>query len=281
MSSPVETPGTPREGRWRGVLFWILAFVIMAVAGIYQERTGPTYEMRGRDTLGGDEVRWELTRTHGGPGDQEVHFPVPADDFSGTIIWKRHKVDEPWQEIPMTLQEGELVGYLPHQPPAGKLNYRVRLARGKETVMLPADGFAVTRFRGDVPAPVLVSHIFFMFVGMLFSTRAGIEALAGGEKARWIAIRGFVLLCIGGIILGPVVQKYAFDALWTGVPFGWDLTDNKTFIFVLAWAWALWKGRGGRPARWAMVAASAITLVVYAIPHSVLGSELDYTQEGP
>ena len=39
-----------------------------------------------------------------------------------------------------------------------------------------------------------------------------------------------LLLAVGGFILGPLVQNYAFGELWTGVPFGWDLTDNKTLI---------------------------------------------------
>jgi len=48
------------------------------------------------------------------------------------------------------------------------------------------------------------------------------------------------------------VQHYAFGQLWTGVPFGWDLTDNKTLLAALAWvsrsggcARAAGTGRGG------------------------------------
>jgi hypothetical protein len=41
------------------------------------------------------------------------------------------------------------------------------------------------------------------------------------------------------MILGPVVQYYAFGEFWTGVPFGWDLTDNKTLVAVIFWALAV------------------------------------------
>jgi hypothetical protein len=271
--------GIPLDSR-RRILFWVLAFAIMVIAGAYQRRTGPTYELKGRAAVGDVMVRYELTRTHPGAGDQEVRLPAPVGNIQGTLIWKRHGLAESWQEIPMSRDGEELVGFLPHQPPAGKLDYRVRLDRGSLSVMLPATGFAVTRFRGDVPATVLISHILFMFVGLMFSTRAGIEALAGGDQARRIALQGFVLLIIGGMILGPLVQKFSFGVFWAGVPFGWDLTDNKTLIFVVVWGWALGKSRGGRPARWALAAASAITLLVYLIPHSMLGSELDYSQTG-
>ncbi|MCK7537691.1 MAG: hypothetical protein MZV63_45435 [Marinilabiliales bacterium] len=50
---------------------------------------------------------------------------------------------------------------------------------------------------------------------------------------------GAVAAACRGMILGPVVQKYAFGDLWTGIPFGWDLTDNKTLIAVFAWILAV------------------------------------------
>ena len=44
---------------------------------------------------------------------------------------------------------------------------------------------------------------------------------------------------IGGMILGPIVQKYAFGEYWTGFPYGGDFTDNKMLIMWLAWAIAM------------------------------------------
>ena len=45
---------------------------------------------------------------------------------------------------------------------------------------------------------------------------------------------------LGGMLLGPFVQKYAFGEFWTGWPNGHDLTDNKTLIMWLVWAAALY-----------------------------------------
>ena len=44
-----------------------------------------------------------------------------------------------------------------------------------------------------------------------------------------------MLLFAGGMILGPVVQNFAFGELWTSVPFSWDLTDNKTLVAFTFW----------------------------------------------
>ena len=93
---------------------------------------------------------------------------------------------------------------------------------------------------------------------------------------RW----AFALLILGGFILGPLVQKYAFGVLWSGFPFGGDLTDNKTLVALAFWTAALLAGRKGRPARGWVLAASVVHLVIYLIPHSLLGSEYDYAAPG-
>jgi hypothetical protein len=118
-----------------------------------------------------------------------------------------------------------------------------------------------------------------MFLAMLFSTRAGIEAIRKGRQTYFLSVFTLILLTAGGLFLGPVVQKYAFDAYWTGWPFGHDLTDNKTLIAVIGWLFAVLKLRRNRNARaWAIVAA-ILLLAVYLVPHSLYGSEIDYTNK--
>jgi hypothetical protein len=116
-----------------------------------------------------------------------------------------------------------------------------------------------------------------MFFAMMMSTRTGLEALFKGKRSynfAWITV---VSLFVGGLILGPVVQKYAFDAFWTGWPFGQDLTDNKTLAAWLFWALALWRLYKKPESRVWPVIAMVMLLAVYLIPHSMFGSELDYT----
>jgi hypothetical protein len=115
-----------------------------------------------------------------------------------------------------------------------------------------------------------------MFMAMLYSTRTGIEALRKGDKTKNYTLITLSLLTAGGMFLGPVVQKYAFGALWTGWPFGQDLTDNKTLVAFLAWLVAYLRLRKNSTNRAWVVAAAIILLMVYLIPHSMFGSELDY-----
>jgi hypothetical protein len=166
------------------------------------------------------------------------------------------------------------------------VEYYLELDTPDATIRVPAgdDGTVVLRFKGPVPIWILLPHVLFMFVAMLIAVRTGLGALFDPGSVRRLAWVTFAGLTIGGMILGPIVQEYAFGAFWTGFPIGYDLTDNKTLLMWLVWLGALIVlGRGTRPGRlqvgrWVIVAATVVTLVVYMVPHSLRGSELDYGQ---
>lgn len=258
----------------RSFVLWGLALLITLGSAVYQRMTGPSYPLRGTATIGGKEIKFRLPRTQG-DGDAVVRIPAPAAELQATLAWKRYKTSDAWTYLPMRREGEELVALLPHQPPAGKLIYRVVAQLGNERVTLGGEP-AIIRFKGEVPVAVLAVHIFCMFVGMLLSTRAGLETFSLRPEYVRLILWTLALLTVGGLILGPVVQKYAFGAYWTGWPFGTDLTDNKTAVAWLAWVAAWLKVRRGAGAKGWVLAAAILTLVVFAIPHSVLGSELKY-----
>lgn len=259
-------------------LLWVIAVVITLGSAVFQRMTGPTYPVRGSVTVGGLDVELRLTRTHGGPGDQPVVLAVPDPSVQGEVAWRRYPTADAWQTLPLTRNGEDLEAALPHQPVAGKLEYQVHLRRGAAEAVFP-DRPAITRFRNDVPAFVLIPHVAAMFFAMLFSTAAGLSALGRwSTQARREARINGVLLLVGGFVLGPLMQYIAFGAWWTGIPLGWDLTDNKTLFAAVAWAIALWRMRDGRDARGAVIAAALVTLVIFAIPHSAWGSELNWDQ---
>ena len=258
------------------LIVWVISFLITAASAWYQRVTGPTYPLSGTAQLGDTPVHYRLERSHGGDSDATVAIMLPDTGVSGTLEWRRHNTDDAWTSAVMRREGDGLSAGLPHQPPAGKLRYRVILHRRSESLSIPPEGAAVIRFKGDVPPAVLVVHILLMFTAMLFSTRTGLSAISGVENFGRLSAMTIGLLTAGGLVLGPVVQKYAFGAYWTGWPFGTDLTDNKTVAALAAWtAFALVQKKVRRPGLWAL-AAALITLAVFMIPHSLFGSELDY-----
>jgi len=255
---------------------WTVAIVLTIASALWQRMSGPTYPVKGTASLAGQEIALRLERSYSITGRQPVTVTVADSAVTGTVEWRRFPTNDPWATLPMVRQGDRLETAIPPAPEplmpmAGKLEYRVTLAKGDERASFP-DKPAITRFKGDVPAGILIPHVAAMFFGMLFATRAAMAAIFGGDT-RTPGLLAFALLIFGGLVLGPAVQKLAFGAYWTGVPFGYDLTDNKTLIAAVAWAFAVIQLRGGRSARVAVVLAAVITMVVFAIPHSVWGSQ--------
>ena len=258
----------------RSTVLWILAFLITLAAATWQEVTGPTFPIRSRVTLGGQVFSVKLVRSWS-TGDQPIELAIDDPAVHGRVRWRRYPSGESWHVQPLQRSADVLRAALPHQPPAGKLEYQVELARADQRLVLPGRP-AVTRFKGTVSPAILVPHVCAMLLGMLFSARAGLEAIVKGPQRRWLTTVAFGLLLAGGFVLGPLVQKAAFGAYWTGVPWGYDLTDNKTLIAVAAWLLATWRVHTRPTARWVVVLAALVTLAVFAIPHSAWGSEIKW-----
>ncbi len=257
----------------RSILLWVIAVLVTLASAVWQRLSGPTYPVRVDDEVAGVAVSGELPRSQ--TIDTPVRIMLSVDaPVTGTVRWRRWPTDDPWQAVPLQREGGRLVAELPGQPvKAAKISYRVTLRQGEERLVIPTR----LRFKGAVPGPVLAVHVFAMFFGMLLSSRAGLEALVRGRQLRWQTTATLLLLGMGGLMLGPVVQQYAFDAYWTGWPVGEDLTDNKLALAVLFWVIATWRvWRGGRDGRGWALAAAVVTFVIFVVPHSLHGSTHDW-----
>ncbi len=255
-------------------LIWIIAVVITIATVIYQRKTGPTYPVNASVEISGQTIESSLPRSHGGDGDREIRIEVLDSKIEGRIIYKRYKIEEAFTTVDMHRQGTDLIGYLPHQPPAGKIEYSVELIH--ENVSYPLnESPTVVRFKGGVPAGVLIPHILFIFIAELLSLIAGLFVIFKFNRYKLYSILTVVFLFLGGFVLGPVIQKYAFGAFWTGFPFGMDLTDNKVLFAMIFWILAVVLNiKKDRPKL--VLAASIVFFLINMIPHSMFGSELNY-----
>lgn len=262
----------------KSILLWIAAFVLTIFTAVYQRITGPTYPISGEIKVDKELIEYKLDRSHGGEGDHPVEIKVSDTAIIGKLLWKRYKTEDEWTPVEMVRKDYRLIASLPHQPPAGKLIYKIILQKDNAVISLPEEGGVVIRFKGDVPVYFLIPHIIFIFGAMLLSARTGLEYFNDGKKFKPLTILTFIFIIIGGFILGPIIQYYAFGEFWTGFPFGHDLTDNKILIGFIGWLLALialYKFKN--PKKW-IVFASILMFIIFLIPHSLLGSELDYNE---
>ncbi len=300
-----------RESFWLRAGLWVLAVVLMILAVTYQRNTGPTYPRKGVVEVQGQSYAYGLIRSDWSIASNEgAHVVVPelSPNSDGKLFWKRFRTSDEFTAIDMGHEmakpkrslleflvdlvrgrkdideQPSLVGLLPAQPAAGKLEYYLLLtdeAGQEHRIPELAEENVVIRFKDHVPVGILLPHVLLMFFAVLIGMRSGLAALfapSGMRISAWIAL---VLMTVGGMVLGPIVQKYAFGDYWTGWPFGGDWTDNKMLFMWLSWVFAV-SIIGFRPrrkdiiSRVIVVVAALVMTSVYLIPHSMGGSELNY-----
>jgi hypothetical protein len=261
----------------KSTILWIVAIVLTILSAYYQRVTGPTYPASGKVKFLDATINYKFDRSQSSSKDDIVSLEVNDKNISGELRWRRLNSNDYWFVEPMKRNGDILSAIIPRQPKAGKVLYQIKLSADEKEKFIPEEP-VIIRFKGDVPPFILIPHIIFIFCAMLFSTRTGLEFFNRGEKYKSLTKITFLFIILGGMIFGPITQLYAFDALWTGFPFGYDLTDNKTLIAFIGWLIAIIAiYKSAKPGKWIII-ASVITFIIFLIPHSLLGSELNYKE---
>ena len=262
------------------LILWVLAILITLTAAVYQRMTGPTYPKKLILTLNDTLHEVKLVRSLSLNEKPEVRLNINDSTVRAKLFFKRFKADEEYQVENFSYgadpKHKDFYAAVPQQPAAGKLQYYIEVTDSKTTRSYLKEVPVVIRFKGDVPAFILIPHILLMFTAMLFSTLAGLMTVMKHPLYKKYAIWTLTLLIAGGIILGPIVQYFAFNDFWTGIPFGWDLTDNKTLIALIFWILAVAMNRKKERPVYTIIAA-LVLLLVFSIPHSLFGSEFNYS----
>lgn len=259
----------------KNILIWTLAVLITLAAAVFQRSTGPTYPKKFKAETSEGEYKFKLKRSQTIGKDCKIELKNAPKALSGKIIYRPYPTTNDWIEIEMVREGSVLFAVLPEQPAAGKLEYKLVLNEDGKQIEIAAEKPVIIRFKGDVPAWFMIPHILFMFVAMLFSNLTGILVLFKDKRYKKFLNLSFYFLVLGGLVFGPIIQKYAFGHFWTGFPFGFDLTDNKTLIGIVFFAIAYF-GNLKKDRPWLAFAAGIGLLLVYSIPHSMFGSQLDY-----
>ncbi len=261
----------------KSLIIWLIALILTLLLVAFQRITGPTYPVSGIVDFNNEIAEYKFDRSHGGEGDHTIQIKNDNAGLQAELFWKRYKTKDDWTRVIMVRKDNMLSADLPHQPKTGKLLYKVKMINQSVSIVIPEEPVLI-RFKGAVPLFILIPHIIFIFGAMLLSTRTGLEIFNKEPKFKNLTVATLLFLFIGGGILGPIAQYYAFDAYWTGFPVGYDLTDNKILIAIIGWIIAaVMIKKSPNPKRW-IAFASILLFLVFLIPHSVLGSELDYNE---
>jgi len=260
----------------REIAIWTAILTITISISIYHRITGPTNPVSDTAIIDETYIEYKFQRSHCGPDDHRVSINLKINkDLKADLFFKRYNTKDNWKKLPMKVEGNSLSAYLPHQPEAGKLIYFVKIASPKDSVIIPKKPVLI-RFKGSVPSIFLIPHIVFMFLSLASGLRIGLSIILKTPCKNLVFIN-FIFILIGGMILGPIVQKYAFGTFWAGFPLGNDLTDNKMLITFIFWLLSIILIRKEKIWRIVTAAAVIVLIISHLIPHSMWGSEYDYS----
>jgi hypothetical protein len=234
-------------------------------------------------------------------GDQ---IPVISAKVTGAaqvnLIYKIGQQGE-FVQVPMnraTNAENVFTASLPHFPKATKAWYYIEAikttAAGEVRVTLPDDSQTdftpiLLKYEGVVPLYVIIPHVLCNFAAIFFAALTLFSAIdvRRGKRTMKEAIKypliTFILMFLGFVPFGIGMNWFAFGVIWEAVPFGRDVTDNKSQIILLFWlatlilvkGTVLGKGENknlvSERGYFTMVIVTMIvTIAMYAIPHSFI-----------
>jgi hypothetical protein len=258
--------------------YWLFAVAITLGALVYQRITGPTNPKLVKYEITGTKHSISFPRSANSGTDCQIALDGIPSEFKASLYYRHFPTKEDWTQLQFTQAEPEkCIAALPAQIAAGKLEYfiEVKDSNNQKIAELSKDEPIVIRFKNSVPAWALIPHIILMFVAMLLSNLTGIMAIFNHDRFKLYGVLTLIVLLVGGLIFGPIVQHYAFGQAWTGFPLGYDLTDNKTLIAFVAWGIAVLLNRNAKRPLISILAAT-VMIIIFSIPHSLRGSELNY-----
>ncbi len=248
---------------------WILAMFLSLAAALYQHTTNSTSPLIVTIKSGIQKIQFEYLRSYSSKGDCPIVIQMPDITISGSIYYRKFGSSDDMTKINLRREGEQLIGSLPHQPPTGKLVYRIELLKNGEVLKMSTESSIIIQFTGHIPDVLFVMYLILMFLTLLFSNVTGLLALFNTSSYKIMSLFTLISLIIGGLILGLIVQKYAFNEYWTGIPFGWSLDANKTLVAISVWAIVLGRIRHSNVKFW-ILTASLITLTIFTLTYSLI-----------
>ena len=169
-------------------LYFIISLVIVLFTSYYQRVTGPTYEKEAIATLNNIAYELKLQRSHEIGEPCLLKLNISDTTIKAIVNYKRYPTNDNYVAQAFDRQGDELIAELPQQPAAGKLHYFITFFPSNEKTHLIQREAVIIRFKGAVPAGILVTHIIFIFMGMWFSNLTAILAIVKHNKQKLFAM---------------------------------------------------------------------------------------------
>jgi hypothetical protein len=214
------------------------------------------------------------------------------------VFYKKMKGEDFKVSVMQKVKEGSTyVDYLPGLSKGERWFYYIEAEDTAGNIMTIPErvkegrqiNFYVT-FEGTANRLLFISHIVLAITAVIFwvhSVFYAVNYLITGERYNirlefYSVLYGTISFFIFAFPVGGYIAHQVFGQAWSGIPFGWDITDNKSLIAFLYYAAILYlvkdkfNGRNtnnediinDKNFSLLVILGIVITVIVYNIPHS-------------
>lgn len=249
----------------QAIILWIASIVITFLSGFMHSINSPEYPISSSfDVSLKKQVSYKLDRVYRSDKDYPLMISSDEQGFKGTIYWRRKDSNVKWDSVPMSyVSQSMLKGYIPHQPPKTKVEYKVKLTNDS-TYYIPQRNNETLEFLGKVPSQIMFFYTFTLLLGLLLSVRMGLDYFRKNDKIKMLSLFTILTWVANIVVFNPVkitlesVSKIGMDV----VPIS-KLFPLNSLIMLIFWiisvacVFNLKKNK-----LWALISA-IITLVIF------------------
>jgi len=249
----------------QSIILWIAAAVITLLSGYYHSNVSSSQPISSSFGIGLKKVSYEVDRVYSSNKPYKLLISSELPNLKGEILWRKEGSDSAWNVTPMKYVSKEMIeGYIPHQAPLTKIEYRVKLLKDTTAYYVPDNTVGTMTFLGKVPGQISFFYTFTLLLGLLLSVRTGLDYFREKDKIKMLSLFTLVTWVANVAIFNPVkityesVAKMGMQVLPIGTLFPLNADIMLIFwIISIACVFNLKKNK-----LWVLISA-VITLVIF------------------
>ncbi|MCG8700119.1 MAG: hypothetical protein MI922_18830, partial [Bacteroidales bacterium] len=179
----------------------VVAAAMSAVIMYWQFFTSDIHPYTETISIRDTHVKLKLTRK-AGTGNVVVTLPGNLYKYNPVLYYKIDTVKKDWETRYFMKEDSLCMVYLPMHHKGVRVEYKIHYIEGLEEKIVPNDKHVKLRFKGEVPSSILILHILFMELVLIFSVWLGLNSIVrktSDERVLWL---NNIAIFVGGILLG-------------------------------------------------------------------------------
>ena len=157
---------------------------------------------------------------------------------------------------------------LPHLSPEQESAYFIKVFYKDKEYRIPGDRIVTIKFLGNVPSTIMNLDIFFILIGLLLSTRTGLEYFNDKPKTKKLSLITFFFFFSSAIVITPFRKTYELNAINHSVPTITQLYEIKPLLILAIWSIAVFLIFKSKKSKLYAIIFASITLLTFILVKS-------------